>query len=120
MDRAIEPILAKDCFGREYSFMLTAGALRRIVKRLREFARRDADKDAETIEGVFITVWESRVDRSETDEEAFFDRFSLFELRNVAARLQKEHQPQGNPTELESLSIERAVMTDGSGSGVSG
>ncbi len=97
-ERAIEFVTARDRAGNDHQFDLNASALRRITRRLREVTKADPDETQALIESVFITVWESRVDKSQTDEEAYFARWTAKQLRNIVASLQKEHQPESDPT----------------------
>lgn len=98
LERAIDPVVAKDRNGTEHQFILTASALRRIARRLRELSKSEEDSTVLAVEAVFITVWESRVDKSETDEDAYFDRFVAAHLKDLVKQLHSEHQPEPDPT----------------------
>lgn len=100
-ERAIDFVIAKDRDGKEHQYYLTASALRRIVRRLRQLSKEDQDETVMQVESVYIYAWESRVDRTEEDEEAYFDKFSIQTLRGIVVDLQKQHQPEPDPMEPE-------------------
>ena len=124
-ERAIEPVVCKDLAGAEHRFLLTASALRRIVRRLRktEISDPQAGPDVLKIEAIYATAWESRMDKTEEDEETFFDRFSIEDLRDIVKRVQAEHQPSDPPGPLpvaEMGQLQETAAAAGSNSGAIG
>lgn len=97
MMNPLDPVVERDLHGTEHAFLLTASALRRVVRRMEAVRKTGDGADALGVESVFITAWEARVDKSEADEETFFDRFDVATLRRIVERLQTEHQPEGKP-----------------------
>lgn len=98
MNHEVEPVVVKDRNGKEHQFVLTASALRRAMRRLRQIAKEDSDETAGGIEAAFAFAWESRVDKSAKDEEEYFEQFTAAQLTSLVQNLQKEHQPEANPT----------------------
>lgn len=96
-ERAIEFVRATDRFGTEHEFDMNAAALRRIMRRLSRLAKEGYEGEAATAEGVFITVYESRVNREPVDEDDYFSRWTAAQLRDIVQRLQSEHQPESDP-----------------------
>jgi len=117
-ERAISPVIAKDLDGKEHQFVLSAGALRRIAGRLK-ILKEETDETVIKIESAMITVWETRCDKSATDQETYFDRFSIDAIGNVNTQLYRDHQPPADPTKPETQTPAK-TETDGSSSGADG
>lgn len=91
MTHAIETITIKDAEGAEHKFRLTGSDFRRVGRRLRALG------DFSGVDSMYTTLWESRVDKSEQDEDSYFARFNHHQLTSGFNQLMNEHGEEKDP-----------------------
>jgi len=128
-DTPTTPVTAKDASGKEHSFLMTFGAKRRIMRRLRALQiRGELDADLGKIEAIdnlelaYITLWECRQTLTKLSEDDYLAQFEDTALAGAANELWTKYRTD-RPTspEPEAASQPRETTTsNASASGAAG
>lgn len=129
METPTSPVTAIDRQGKEHSFLMTFGARRRIMRRLRALQLRgELDPDLGKVEAIdslelgYITLWESRQNQPRLSEDDYLSQFTDMTVATATNALWTRHRAESDPPspEPEAVSQPNGKTTsnaDASGAG---